>query len=111
MVVVAVIVKKMVNKSIAAVYFFWDHKEPRSRSLCSRRVWISRRGVPERTSGCPEVTQTGPTGANGGPHAHLDPRTGGFLFCHLGMTSPLSPWQQRACLAGTRPGSGAGVRH
>lgn len=47
MVVVAVIVKKMVNKSIAAVYFFWDHKEPRSRSLCSRRVWISRRGSRE----------------------------------------------------------------
>lgn len=47
MVMVAVIVKKMVNKSVAAVYFFWDHKEPRSRSLCSRRVWIFRQGSRE----------------------------------------------------------------
>ncbi|XP_055267664.1 cytohesin-2 isoform X2 [Moschus berezovskii] len=68
-------------------------------------------GGPEKASGCPKVTQTGPTGANGSPHAHLGPRTGGFLFCLLGMTSPSSPWQQRACLAGIRPGSGAGVRH
>lgn len=115
MVVVAVIVKKVVNESLycCCLLLLGPQGAQKQVTLQQEGVGLSGSpdGGPERASGCPKVTQTGPTGANGSPQHSPWPKDWGFLLLPLGDDFPIVTWQQRACLAGIHPGSGAGVRY
>lgn len=87
-VVVAVIVKKMVNKSLycCCLLLLGPQGAQKQVTLQQEGVGLSGSpdGGPERASGCPKVTQTGPTGANRSPQHSSWPKNWGFPLLPLG---------------------------